>query len=201
VKRSVEPIKGDNKEKFHSYPHVRTKFLVLVLLIQAFLWKIYLFKISSEIKIINYILIVYYFLLQSCGSVRVKVNKQKALQNDSLSLSFFHSHSLSLSLPLHTHKHKYKHLVSISSTFLRTNFSYERCFGSFFYVHVTRKAAETTFVQKNPAKKVWRNWPLLFKCQLLSNFFFSFSKCLFLTKIGHFLGLTFSQNFTTAIFT
>ena len=30
-----------------------------------------------------------------------------------------------------------------------TNFSYECCFGSFFYVHVTRKkAAETTFVWK-----------------------------------------------------
>ncbi len=32
---------------------------------------------------------------------------------------------------------------------LRTNFSYKRRFGSFYYVHVTRKkAAEMTFVQK-----------------------------------------------------
>ncbi len=32
-------------------------------------------------------------------------------------------------------------------------------FGSFFYVHVTRKATETTFVQKTWEKKVWWNWP------------------------------------------
>ncbi len=32
---------------------------------------------------------------------------------------------------------------------IRARFSYERCFCSFFYVHVTRKkAAETMFVQK-----------------------------------------------------
>jgi len=32
---------------------------------------------------------------------------------------------------------------------LRTNFSYERCFGRIFYIHVTRKkAAEVTFVRK-----------------------------------------------------
>ncbi len=32
---------------------------------------------------------------------------------------------------------------------IHTNFSYERHFGSFFYIHVTRKkAAETTFIQK-----------------------------------------------------
>ncbi len=32
---------------------------------------------------------------------------------------------------------------------LRTNFSYEHRFGSFFYIHVTRKkVAKTTFVQK-----------------------------------------------------
>jgi len=43
--------------------------------------------------------------------------------------------------------------VVISSTFLLTNFSYECRFGSFFYVHVTRNAAEMTFVRKTRAKK------------------------------------------------
>ncbi len=51
-----------------------------------------------------------------------------------------------------TIKQKYKIqtylYVSISSTLLRTNFSYERRFSSFYYVHATRKAAGTTFVQK-----------------------------------------------------
>jgi len=39
-------------------------------------------------------------------------------------------------------------LVSISSTFLHTNFSYEPHFSSFYYLHATRKAAKTTFVRK-----------------------------------------------------
>jgi len=43
--------------------------------------------------------------------------------------------------------------VLIFINILRTNFSYECHFGSFFYVHVTRKAAETTFIQKTRAKK------------------------------------------------
>ncbi len=34
-----------------------------------------------------------------------------------------------------------------------TNFSYKSHFGSFFYVHVTRKAAKTTFVQKLCSQK------------------------------------------------
>ncbi len=33
----------------------------------------------------------------------------------------------------------HRHLVSNFIDILQTNFSYERCFGSFFYVHVTSK--------------------------------------------------------------
>ncbi len=43
-----------------------------------------------------------------------------------------------------------------------THFSYKRHFGSFFCVHVTRKAAKMTFVRKERAQKVWWNWPQWF---------------------------------------
>jgi len=40
-------------------------------------------------------------------------------------------------------------LVSISSTFLRTNFSYECHFSSFYYVHATRKSCQNNVRTKN----------------------------------------------------
>ncbi len=48
--------------------------------------------------------------------------------------------------------------VSISSTFLRTNFLYKRCFSSFFYVHVTRKIRRNVIHTKNLHVKCWWNW-------------------------------------------
>ncbi len=41
------------------------------------------------------------------------------------------------------------YLVSISSTFLHTNFSYKRCFGSFSSYMYLVKAAKTYFCTKN----------------------------------------------------
>ncbi len=39
----------------------------------------------------------------------------------------------------------------------RTNFSYERCFSSFFYVHVTRKIRRNEIRTKNAHVKCWWN--------------------------------------------
>jgi len=51
-----------------------------------------------------------------------------------------------------------KHLVSISSTFLRTNFSYEHCFSSFYYIHAARKSCRNDVHTKNSYIKHWWNW-------------------------------------------
>jgi len=50
------------------------------------------------------------------------------------------------------------HQVSISSTFLRMNFSYKRHFSSFFYVHVPRKICRNDIHTKNSCVKCWWNW-------------------------------------------
>ncbi len=52
-------------------------------------------------------------------------------------------------------------LVSISSTFLRTNFSYQRRFSSFYYVHATRKSCRNDVRTKNLYVKHWWNWHLV----------------------------------------
>jgi len=51
-------------------------------------------------------------------------------------------------------------------------------FWQIFYVHVTRKAYETTFVGKTRAKKVWRNWPL----ELISATFYEQLLCVQIPK-------------------
>jgi len=51
-----------------------------------------------------------------------------------------------------------KHKVSISSTFLRTNFLYESHFSSFYYVHETRKSCQNNIRTKNLYVKCWWNW-------------------------------------------
>jgi len=52
-------------------------------------------------------------------------------------------------------------MVSISSTFLRTNFLYERRFSSFYYVHATRKSCRNNVCMKNSYVKSWWNWHMV----------------------------------------
>jgi len=99
-------------------------------------------------------------------------------------------------------------LVSISSTFLRTNFLYKRHFSSFYYLHATRKSWGNDVRTKNSYVKRWWNWhlftralfmffsllsvfPLLFSLLILpfSVFLFSF------TVLSLFLFLLFSHSF------
>ncbi len=57
--------------------------------------------------------------------------------------------------------------LSISSTFLRTNFSYKRRFSSFYYVHATRKSCQNNVRTKNLYVKRWWNWHQTF---IVSNY-------------------------------
>ncbi len=59
-------------------------------------------------------------------------------------------------------------LLSILSTFLRTNFLYERRFSSFYYIHATRNSCQNDVRTKNLYVTCWWNWHLL---SILSTFY------------------------------
>jgi len=61
--------------------------------------------------------------------------------------------------------------VSISSTFLRTNFLYQCCFSRFYFVHATRKSCQNDVCTKNLYVKHWWNWHKKSKLQQRINIF------------------------------
>ncbi len=75
-----------------------------------------------------------------------------------------------------------------SSTFLRTNFSYEHRFSSFYYVHTTRKSCRNDVCTKNLYVKHWWNWHQVEIPKIFSFFHYRTWKveaiCFYLRQVG-----------------